>query len=380
MSEYYKDPLLPYDTLSLSEWCRVNGIDTNQFQSWRFANLSIAKLRSREISLEMQLRQEIETSLPLEGSERVEDIGLKPEFYGTQPKIFLAPKGMAYKLEVRTDYDEFDYIEDGSQLPPTKSETATFIGEYLSITTETVGGQAESNITVRERPEYFAEPVFNNGDPREEGGAIRLPSRFNPEEDGAYVSFPRFEGWQLLVSRTDELSGPYKKSKVTLVPFDREQDTELFVADFGEYNDFALDDFIFVDERRIKLPPGFSYFHRRLNNWVLEYHPTNTLILPPIPSDDWTPLWEKHGIMIKFNPTVHSFKFGDSRFQYLDFGDRRSSLEFRIRQFNSYAKNDKFIMRALAIRDELGRTSLKEILKVALSKEVLSEEDERFGG
>lgn len=380
MSEYYTEPLLPYDTYFFSDWCDIKGIDADKFKNisnlWHTSFL-IARLRSEEVSRELQLREDIEANLPLEESVRVDDLGLKPEYWGMRPKIFQAPEGLAYELTLEVAYDEFDEYEDGTPAPPTKIEYKRFVGEYLDIDVETERGTQKGYVTVRERPDYFALPILNDGNP-DENGAIRLPSRYNPDEDGAYVSFPRLDGWQVAHPRIKELGGRHERTSVRLVPFENPQDTELFVADFGKYNDFKLDDFIFQDEERLKLPPGFCYIRTGIDKWELQYLPINNLILPPIPRDDWTPLWNNHGIMIKLNPTVHSFAFGDSRFQYLDFDGRRSSLEFAIRQFNSKAEKGQFIMRALAVQGLHGTASLSDVLEVALSKELLSEKDERF--
>jgi hypothetical protein len=381
MSEYYTEPTLPYDTYFFREWCDAKGVDREDYknidQLW-LQSFLVAKLRSEEIAKEMALRQTIKSNLPLDGSRRIEEIGLKPEFWGTRPKMFEAPAGMAFQIEVTQDVDDDFMSAEGFTFAPLYSETKTVVGELLKITTYTENGDQRGIVTVYERPNEFAVPVYNDGDPQEPGNTIYLPSRFNADEDGGAIAFARLDDWEVVRAKTGKLGGHYEKTKVSLVPFDTKQDDELYVADFDKYNDFALDDFIFVDEQRLQLPPGFGYMQTGIDRWELRHMPVNNLILPPIPQADWTALWEDHGIMIKLNPTVHSFAGGDSRFQHLDFSGRRSSLEFAIRQFNSKAERGQFIMRALAIHGLGGTVSLDDALELGLSKELLDEEDERF--
>jgi hypothetical protein len=177
------------------------------------------------------------------------------------------------------------------------------------------------------------------------------------------------------------LEGDYGKSKVELVPYEREDDTSFYVADFGRYNDFKLDDFIFVDEQPV-LPPGYFMMPSRGAggdlDWTPVYNPASLLILPPIDRKHWDSLWNHHGIMIKHNPTVHNFLWGDSRFLYLDFDETRS-VDFEMRRFNTHEHKDKTLMRAIAVRG-IGSTTLEDVIKVASSKDQFEGEDrEKFG-
>jgi hypothetical protein len=184
-----REPILPYNTVHFYKWCEENGVDDRHYG---LDKLLVAKLRSPELSKELKLRAEIEASLPLQGSQLVEDPRTAAESWGSQPKIFLAPEGMAYQLEARIDFDDGDEDIDGNKLPPTSSETYTMVGEYLAVETRTVSGKTVGYITVRKRPSKYAVPTLHDGNP-DEGGVIRLPSRADPEKDGAYVAFSRLE-------------------------------------------------------------------------------------------------------------------------------------------------------------------------------------------
>jgi hypothetical protein len=373
MSELLPRDLLPYNTEFFSDWADTHGLDTETYgYALRYGGFLIAILKREERYKEARLKEEIIASLPLRDCNQVEDFRLKPEFWGTEPRFFQAPEGMVFQIEAEFGVDEGYMSAEGFELEAIETETRTLVGEYLGVATYTEAGIQKGRITVYEQPQVFAIPTYNNGDPDKPGNMIRLPSRFDPEEEGAAIIFARYDDWEIARSKSRKLKGRYGKTNISLVPSAKEPDRELYIAEFEKYNEFALDDFIFTDEQRFKLPSTFTYDRFETSDFQWQYRPINSLILPPIPMDDWGPLWDNHHILIRFNPTAEPFGLGDSRFQYLDFGGP-GSTDRSIREFNSFAKEGKFLMRAIAIRDMVGNTPMKDMLRIGLSKELLDE-------
>lgn len=373
MSEYYQEPLLPYETDYFQSWCNQNGVDDERFEQLQFSPFLIAVLKKEIRQKEAILRDDIIKSLPLQESSRVEEVGLKPEFWGTRQKIFEAPKGMAYSMTVQRETDAGYVSAEGFELQPLKAQTEVLVGEYLKIDTYTKNGKQFGKITVKQRPEVTAAPVYNNGDPRIPGNILILPSRFDPEQDGAAIVFARFDDWEVVYTETPSLTGFHDKTDVTLVPFKQEKDRKLYIPDFGNYNDFALDDFIFANEQKFKLPSTVTYDRFETRDFQYQYRPLNALILPPISRDHWEDLWDNHRILIRLHPTGKPFD-NDSRFYYLNFDNPRT-LYRDIRKFNSFAEKDIFLMRALVVRYGVAKVSLRETLRVALSNDLLDEKE-----
>jgi len=374
MSEYYSEPVLPYDTLYFSEWCRQNGVDSHEFgHELDFGAFLIAVLKSKELDAKAQLRQEVEDTLPLENALRINDPRLKPEFWGTEPKVYEAPKGFAFEMSVTWD-EEFDPYSDFKLITPDENNRLTLAAEFLAIETTYENNTAQASIVLRERAKKHAVPILHDGNP-DEGGSIRLPSRFDPDKDGAYVTFPRLQGWEVVEQKSKMLRGRYGNVEVKLVPFERVQETEVYVADFGRFNDFALDDFIYTDET-ISFPPGYLNVRQQGGGWALVHKPSIRLILPPMSQEDQYDVWD----IVRFNHSTSDVRLGSRRFHHLRFNDRQDTLAFDIRQFNTKEKHNKAFMRALAIQDPGYMTSLKDILKIALSEVELEGEDiEKFG-
>jgi len=376
--EYHKEPILPYETISSWEWFKTHDVDVEAYPGIDSLQdgLRFARLRSPEITAEILLREQIEVNLPLRGATRVNHPRLKPEFWGTEPKLFKAPAGMAFELTTSVDYDEDYQDEDGNQLAPTKTEVYSVIGEYLGIETRTEKGTAAASITVMEQAVAYAQPIYNDGNP-DDNELIRLPSRADPEVDGAAVMFARLDGWEVVHGKSRSLSGEYGKSNVKLVPFERAAETERYVADFKRFNDFPLDDFILVDEAPLP-PPGYFYYPTGFGEGTWVHNPTNLMTLPPGDLHGWMgDMWEKHGIMMKLNPTAINFIGGNSRFYYLHFDRGRSTLAWEIRYVNTYEHKHSMFMRALAIKG-IANTSMDDVLKVALSKDQLEGKDRDF--
>lgn len=198
---------------------------------------------------------------------------------------------------------------------------------------------------------------------------MRLPSRGDPTKDGARIWFPKPLGVQVRFP-SDKIRAPYGSFTLKTVPHEQKQDTELYVADFTQVEPHALDDFTFIDEAPI-LPRGIIPVKN--SNGEMSYVPNKIgqLVLPPMPDrSDWGNLWDKHGIMIKWNPTIHQ-----NRFVNLNYDSRRSRVDDEMRRFNSGQANGRMFMRALAVYGVDGMVSLNEVVKTALSEEKLSLEE-----
>lgn len=363
---------MPYPTVPLYEWCNERGLDPYEYSGLYFNAFEVAKMQSRGVSRLLAFRQKVENNLPLSGCEVVDDPLARPNEDRRPPKAFLAPQDLEFELTTTYEYEQTD--EWGDQLPgaPTKSITETFLGEYLYIYCRSSNGELVADITVREKPYFEARPIFRLGGGMmgpSEDEMIRLPSRFDPEKDGAYVAFPRHEGWDITYSG-DKLEGRYGEVSVRLVPYQHREDTELYVADFGADHEFALDDFIYFEEAPV-LPPGYWYYPLEGGGSKLMYNPVLTLTLPPIDRDDWTNLWYDHGIMIKLNPSVTTH---ESRFVTIDLSRRLSATD-QIKRFNRLQKEGKVFQRILVLRN-VGEISLKDIVKTANTREVAPDEED----
>lgn len=365
MSEYR--PVEPFASDHLGTWCDHHGIDDYQFSSLSWAGFKIARDQKRDVSLAFKLREEIIDSLPLEGSELVRHPKARPE-ENWRPKVYQAPAGMAYEMTTRDIYQPTDDWGDPIDGEP-RVVVSTIVGEFLEIETYVHRGKAVGRLIVREMPVYKAAPVLNLGGSMfvpDEDEMLKFPSKYDPSKVGDRVMFPRHDGWEVYTTG-NKLEADYDKASVQLVPYERQEDAGLYAANFGSEGRFELDDFVHIPESPLT-PDGYVYLPKPGGG--SELTPTlGQLVLPPIDKEHWTTLWERHGIMIKYNPTVD-----DKRFVTLDF-DQPDRVEFEMRKFNTNAKSGKTFMRAFAIRHEIGVTTLDDIVRTVSSNEELTQED-----
>lgn len=364
-----RERVVPYNDIYFSEWCDWYGFDDSAFRALSFSGFRIARERSKELSAKFQFLQEVEASLPLEGSALVDDFRLKPDAT-SRPKFYKAPDGMAYEMTTHMDFYPEDEWDERVEEPPVR-RTYTFVGEYLHIDAYAGRGTPWAEITVRESPTFYAVKEYNPGfttfaGPQEED-MIRLPSRYDPEKPGAYIAFDHYDDWEIMRSG-DKMEGNYGDVQVKLVPYEKQEDTELYKADFNKYNDrLKLDSFLFIDEKPL-LPNGWARSGPH-GDRDLRFNAVCTLVLPPIPQNLWTDLWYKYGIYIKLNPTVY-----ENRFVFLDF-DRPDLVDFQVRRYNSGQKSGRMFMRSLVVRDGIGKTGLKDVVKAVSSNQELTEKE-----
>lgn len=376
MSE--RESILPYDTTYVKEWAIQHGVDADQYESYRVSHggFLIAKLRSKELTQEFLFLRDIEASLGLENCKLVPNPRQKanePEL----PKVYSAPEGMAFEITTSIPDDEwipiYDDAEDG------------FIGKYLEIDDLYIlgDGTRRANIVVREEPKAYATPVEDWGEnftwvhgPGEKD-FIRLPSRADPTKDGARIWIPMPAGVEINFAG-NKVRAPYESSSIKLVPYEEKQSTELYIANFTQSDQPALDDFIFIDET-LTLPRGVVSVPKRGGGERYIPNRIGQLVLPPMTDREvWNDLWDNHGIMIKWNPTIHQ-----DRFVRLDYRYGQSSVEYQVRKFNSGQANGRMFMRALAVSGFAGVADYTVVMKTALSKERLSleellKEEERY--
>lgn len=348
---FEREPVLPYDMAYIREWCDSRGIDDGEFGHLAYSDFSVAVLRRQELSLAAKYRQEIEDSLPLAGCTLVDDPRVRPD-EAHRPKLCQAPEGMAFELTETRYYRDIDEWGEKVTNGPLHSTTLTFTGEFLDIETYVNRGKPRGVICVRERPNFFAAPIVNYGCNLVglvETDMIRLPSKNDPTKDGAYVAFPRVEGWDIVRSG-NKLEADYPGCTVRIVPYEKPTKKELYVADFGKAANFALDEFRYFEEPP-QLPDGYFYLPRAGEKPTLHVNKVHALILPPIESRDWDDLWYHHGIMLKLNPTVQ-----EGRYRYVDVNNPHD-----IDKTNELAAQDKLFRRLLVVQ-HLTNTSLRQVV------------------
>lgn len=351
-----RELIVPYNTMPFYEWCDSQGVDWSEYETLYSKDFVIAKLMTDRLSRECAFRQEVEASLPLVGCKLVEAPDQHPG--GARlPMLYMAPDGMAFEIE---------------------SNGSAFAGRYLGIDVYIHAGETVASITIK-NPEVFAGQVFNPGGhimagPSEEN-MIRLPSKYVPDKDGAWISFSRFEDWAIIFSsdiypNDDEFTADYGEASVELIPDTSQPDNELYVADFGQSHDQKLDDFIFIEEGPV-LPPGFFTMPSPRGGYEIMHNAVARLTLPPIDQDAWSDLWYEHRIMIKVNPTV-----ADDRFVYLDYARGREYVARQVREFNSSLEDGRMFQRILVVRNMLGRVGLSEVIATGLSRDKLAPDEQ----
>ena len=364
-------PAEPFASDHMREWCDWHGVDDEMFRSLSHSGFKIAREQNRDTSIAFQLRQEIERALPLEGCHLVRH----PEATPTgrkRPKVYEAPDGFAFEITTQEKYyphNEFGELIDGEP----KIVDYRFVGEFLEIETSATRGKAAGSLIVRERPLYKAAPILNYGggwDGPDEDAMLKFPSKYDPSKVGDRVAFVKHDGWDVYTVGK-KLEGSYDRSAVRLVPYQKREE-EFFVANFGAKEQFPLDDFTHFTESPL-LPPGYVCIP--ISKGEIKIVPTlGQLILPPLDRNYWTELWERHGIMIKYNPTAD-----DQRVIHLR-ANSRVDLDFEIRKINRRERVGSTFMRVIAVHDSPVCNSLDNLVRAFDSEEELSEEEiKRFG-
>ncbi|MCA9325321.1 hypothetical protein KDA23_04635 [Candidatus Saccharibacteria bacterium] len=348
---------LPFQTEYLSEWCENRGIDRYDFTQLWCQNFLVAGSHLTALTVAQKTRIELEASLPLEDCTRVLDPRILPGEHFRPRHVYRAPDGLGFRLQTKEEYPVEDEWGEVKPDAPVEVVERDFVGKYLDLDVRGSHGEGNGVITVFKKPTYFAVPDVNMGGnlfgPTEED-MIRLPSKYDPEKDGAYVAFGRQEGWDIFID-TEKQRGNVHESDVSIVLFEEQADTELYVADFSELAHFDLDDFLYIEEP-VKIP-GYAYIPQcYAHGWEWELFPTlSELLLPPLDQDYWGPLWYEHEIMIKFHPMASK-----DRFIRLDFAQPLRA-DFEVRWLNRQQQENGSFNRLFAVQD-MGGLSLREVV------------------
>lgn len=395
MSYSEREPTLPYNVEEFDDWAERNDVNAELFDgligpggiaySGNRDPFLIAKLRSRELSAEAQLRLEVEATLPLRGAQLVEspiqtyvlretddaDIINNPlAILGSNveperlPKEYLAPKGMAFKITIQPEVFAWQYDEDERK----DLQPFSYIGEYLQITTLTYDGKPHARIQVRgDVKANLAHAILGAGNffggPAEED-LIRLSSPTDPNRNGPGVAFIRHSEPTVTI-RSKEHEAPFGLCEVELVSYEKPTENAFYNPPRPTNpEELKLDDFVYFPEEE-PVPHGFIRVPIAGGGTTVFRHPTSFMALPHIDDSLREKFWKQHHIMLKWTSAASHPRLD----LYLD---RLNGVDYQIRRYNSLIARNYMFQRYFAVHDPGTGISLTSLVNAMLRKEYLT--------